>query len=210
MIEHCGNGDACRARRREAISAGGDGGKGDRGEAVSHRKPEAIRVAGRKQQILVAHTSAPDGTHCVDHVTGRQAEAWRDLRLPGLAAAKRGTSRAELGPGGAVNRTVDSPAAKQCSVGGVDNGIKVECRDVAFDNVDAVSHAPWETPGALGASTTMRGRARRRWRRCAGNAPRSNLLQHLPAPQASRPGGEYAPHWHRASRLGGGDGQDLG
>jgi hypothetical protein len=152
MIEHGGDGNACRAGSREAIGSSGDGREGDRCQPMVEGKIETVRVAQREQAILVVCASAPDRTNGVDHIAGGQAEARCDLRLPGLAPAKPGAGRAELRPRGAMDGAIDPATAKQGFVGGIHDGINVEGGDVAFDNGDAVPHGPIETPRALQSS----------------------------------------------------------
>ena len=74
-IEHRLHRDARGALGREAVDAGRDGGKGDRGEPVLAEKLEAVAVAAREQLVLAALAAAPDRAHGVDHMARRQVES---------------------------------------------------------------------------------------------------------------------------------------
>src|SRR5262245_19178150 len=62
------NGDERRALGRKAVSAGRDGGKGDRGEAALGGESETVAITARKQPVFAALTAAPDRTDRMDHV----------------------------------------------------------------------------------------------------------------------------------------------
>jgi hypothetical protein len=69
-------------------------------------------------------------------VTRFQAIAAGDLRLSGRAAAERAAFGQQIGTGGAVNGAVDTAAAEQRFIGGVDDGVDVELGDVAFKGAE--------------------------------------------------------------------------
>ena len=41
-----------------------------------------------------------------------------------------------------MDGTIDPAAAKQCLVGGIDDGVDIELSDVAFDDFNALGHDP--------------------------------------------------------------------
>jgi hypothetical protein len=67
----------------------------------------------------------------VDDEAGWQAIAPRDPGLPGRATAQGPAFGQELVAGGAVDGAVDTTSAEKGRVGGVDDRIDVERRDVA-------------------------------------------------------------------------------
>jgi hypothetical protein len=91
----------------------------------------------------------------------RQAEARRDLRLTGVAAAELGASLGKLRSRSAVDGAADAPARRQHSVGGIDDGVDVEPGDVAFDDLYALAHAPIGDAGDVPIKSCY----------CAGGAP---------------------------------------
>src|SRR5262245_13341158 len=135
------DGDERRPLGRKAVSAGRDGGIGDRGEAVLGDKREAVAIAACEQPAFAALAAAPDGADRVNHMPRLEAEAGRDLGLARRATAERGASRFKLGAGRAVDRAVDAATAEQTPIGGVDDGIDIERGDVALDDFDAVMHS---------------------------------------------------------------------
>src|SRR6185295_15133860 len=89
-------------------------------------------VAGGELLRLAARPAAPDRPDGVDHVPRRQPSRAGDLRIARLAATQVATLGEQLGPGGAVDRAVDAPAAEQRRVGGVDDRVRLGVlRDVA-------------------------------------------------------------------------------
>ena len=62
------------------------------------RERQSVAVAAGEQSVLAPLAAAPDRAYGVDDVTRRQPEAWRDLRLSGVAAAELRACRAKLGP----------------------------------------------------------------------------------------------------------------
>ncbi len=60
----------------------------------------------------------------------RQPKAGRDLGAAGGAAAELFAFREQLRSGGAMDRAVDTAAAEQTPVGGIDDGIDGKRRDV--------------------------------------------------------------------------------
>src|SRR6185437_13791494 len=56
---------------------------------------------------------------------------------PGIAAAKPRAFDAQAGPRGAMNGAVDAASAHELAVGGVDDGVDVERRDVGDDDVES-------------------------------------------------------------------------
>ena len=67
------DGDARGAIRREAIDAGRDRRKGDRGQAMRGGKIERRAIARRQQFIFAFSAAAPHRTDGVDDVFGRAA-----------------------------------------------------------------------------------------------------------------------------------------
>ena len=111
---------------RKAVSAGRDGGIGDRGEAALGGKRETVAVAAREQPVLAALAATPDRADGVDHVARLEAEAGRDLGLTRLATAERGASLFKLGAGRAMDRAIDAAPAKERRIGGVDDGVNAQ------------------------------------------------------------------------------------
>ena len=66
--------------------------------------------------------------------------AWCDLGLAGIAAGKDFAGSAKLRTSRAMNGAVDTAAAEQRLVGGIDDGVDLKLGDVAFDDLDVVEH----------------------------------------------------------------------
>ena len=80
--------------------------------------------------------AAPDRPDRVDDKSGGQTIAARNFRFTGSTTSQCPAFREQFRAGSAVNRAIDSAAAQQASIRGIHNGIDLELRDVAADNVD--------------------------------------------------------------------------
>ena len=78
----------------------------------------------------------PDRSDGVDDESSGQTIATSDFRFTGFTAAKRTAFRKQLRSSGAMNRSVDSAAADKRRVRRVHNGIDLELRDIAADDID--------------------------------------------------------------------------
>jgi hypothetical protein len=67
---------------------------------------------------------------------GRQPIAARDLGVAGGATAERAAFGEQVGARGAMNRAVDATATEQRGIGGVDDRINGERRDVGDDDLE--------------------------------------------------------------------------
>lgn len=129
--------DTRRPIRWKGIDAGRDRRKGKRAKAVCGGKVECGAIT-RGQQFLFARVpSPPDRTDSMNHVPGAQPITARDPCRTGFAAAERAAFGQQIRSGGAVNCAVDPAPAKQCAIGGVDDGVGIERGDVGDANVDA-------------------------------------------------------------------------
>ena len=130
------HGDACGAIGRESINAGRNRRKPDRCKAVGGGKIERRAIARCQQFFLALSAAAPHRTDGVDDMLRRQPIAACDFGRSGRAAAEIFAFRAQLGPGRAMDRAVDTAAAEQGAVRGVDDGIELKRRDVGHANFE--------------------------------------------------------------------------
>src|SRR6266851_3864280 len=72
----------------------------------------------------------------MNHVARGQLIAAGDLGLAGRAALKRSALGEEIGSGRAMDGAVDTAAAQQRSIGGVDDGVDGKPGDVADDDFE--------------------------------------------------------------------------
>jgi hypothetical protein len=122
--------NARRAVDREAIDAGGNGGKRDRGKAVGVAEFNGAAIARRQRVIFALASAMPDRTDGMNHMPHRQPVTSGDFGVAGPAAMERATFGQQLGPGRAMDGAIDTAAAEQRSIGGVDDGVNAECRDI--------------------------------------------------------------------------------
>src|SRR5947207_5293538 len=109
-----------------AVNAAADRRKRDRARAMLDRELQAVAITRCEQLRLTVVAAAPDRTDGVDHMLCRQPVPARDLRLAGLASAEETAFRDELRSRRAMNRAVDTTAAEERTVRGVDDRIDRE------------------------------------------------------------------------------------
>ena len=76
----------------------------------------------------------------MDHMTGLQSIALRDLGLARRAAVQATAFGQKFRSGGTVDRTVDTSTAQQAVVGRVNDGVDIQCRDVGLQDGDVGMH----------------------------------------------------------------------
>ena len=91
-------------------------------------------IAGGEQFILATAAAMPDRPDGMDHVPRRQPIAPGDLGVAGRAAIERAALGEQFGPGGAMDRAVNAAPAEQRRIGGVDDGVNAQRRDVGNDD----------------------------------------------------------------------------
>ncbi len=99
------------------------------------RELQGAGVAGGKRGVLAMAAAVPDRADDVDHMARRQPVTAGDPGIAGVAAAERFTFGEQFGTGRAMDRTVDTAAAEQGGVGGVDDRVDGERGDVGDDDL---------------------------------------------------------------------------
>jgi hypothetical protein len=132
-----GDGDLSGPIGWESIDASRYRRKGDPGKAMLGGKFERAAITGGEQNLLAGAAAAPNRPDGMDDVAGLQIETRRDLSLAGRAAAERKAGLQQLRSGGAVDGAVDAAAAGKLRIGGVDDGVDVQRRDVGDDDFEA-------------------------------------------------------------------------
>src|SRR6266851_3365547 len=115
---------------RKPIGAATDRGKSNRTNSVRSRQIETVPITRRQQVRLSAAAALPHRTHSVNHIFCGKAIAASEPSLTGRAAADLAAFLQELGAGSAMNRAIDSAAAEEGGVRGVDDRVNRELRDV--------------------------------------------------------------------------------
>src|SRR5918999_1549114 len=110
---------------------------------------------------LALAAAAPDGSDGVEDIPRGRGPGGRRLRLPRPAAAEPLAFLQDLRPAGAVDRAVHAPAAEQRLVGGVDDRVRLNLRDVADLGADHARgsfpfHVPSEPYGRKRANSSSR------------------------------------------------------
>jgi len=96
----------------------------------------AALVTVFEQVGLVFVAAVPHGPDRVDHVFRRQPVAAGNLGVAGGAAIQCSAFGQQLGTGCAVNGAIDTTAAEQRIVGGIDDCVHLQCGDVVGNNVN--------------------------------------------------------------------------
>jgi hypothetical protein len=106
---------------------------------------ERAAIAGREQSILVSAAAAPDRPHRMDHMSRPELEARRDLGFAGWATIQRQAGLEKLGAGGPVDGAINAAAAGKARIGGVDDRIDAERRNVGDEDFETGRRdfTPW-------------------------------------------------------------------
>ena len=89
----------------------------------------------RGQRLIFARLSAvPDRTDGMNHMAGRQTVSTADFGFSGIAAVQQTAFRQKLRPCRAMDRAIDAAATEQRRIGGVDDGVNAQGRDVGDDD----------------------------------------------------------------------------
>ena len=107
---------------------------------ILFRQAQGLTVAAGQQFRLALFPVAIDRPDGMNHVTGLQSIAFRDLGLAGRAAVQATAFGQEPRPGGPMDRAVDPAAAQQAVVGCVNDGVDIQCRDVGLQDGDVGMH----------------------------------------------------------------------
>jgi len=136
-------------------------------------------IARREQRVLVALAAAPNRSDGVDDMARLQIEAGRDLGVAGRTAAELAASFEQARTGGAMNGPVDAAAAGKPLIGGVDDRVDVERRDVGDENFETRGRG---FQALAGCFTSMPASAR--W---ATSSPDWNISRTMSQPPMNSP-----------------------
>jgi len=113
---------------------------------VTVTQRERTPVARSQEVRLAVPAATPHRPDRMDHVARGEAEPGRELRVAGRAAPQRLAGVEQGGARGPVDRAVDAAAAEEAPVGGVDDRVDRERRDVGPERLKAGGH---RRPGRL-------------------------------------------------------------
>jgi len=130
---HRGQGDGRGEFERKRIGARADGRKGNGADSVRDRKLERPSIAGCEQLWLTPSAVSSNRSHGVNDIACRQLKAGCYFGVARGAAAQRSTRFEQFGAGCVVNRAIDPTAPEQGGVGGVDDRIDLEGRDIGAE-----------------------------------------------------------------------------
>jgi hypothetical protein len=87
-------------------------------------------IAGRQRLIFALASAVPHRPHGMNHMPCRQTVTFGDFGVAGLAAMEGAALGQQFGAGRAMDRTIDAATAEQRRVGGVDDGVNAQRRDI--------------------------------------------------------------------------------
>jgi hypothetical protein len=138
-LAHLGQGIVAGLDVRVREDAGADGREGNALEVVLHGQLQAPAIAALELVLgVLAAERVPARTHRVYDLVRRQVVALGHLGVARLAAAQPAALVDQVGACCAVDGAVDTAAAQQRLVGGVDDGVDGEGGDVLLDDRDFV------------------------------------------------------------------------
>ena len=126
--------DPRRTIGRKTIDAGGNGRKGNRGEPAGLAKFDRAPITRRQRFVLALAPAVPDRADGMNHMPGRKPIAVGDLGAAGFAAMERAAFDQKRGAGRAMDRTIHATAAEERRIGGVDDSVNAQRRDVGDED----------------------------------------------------------------------------
>jgi hypothetical protein len=112
-IRRHGYRDVSGAIGGETVDAGGNRGEGDRSNAMSLAEFDGAAIARRQGLVFALAPAMPDRADGMDHMPRRQPIPLGDLGVAGRTAMERAAFGQKLGPGRAMDRTIDTAPTKQ-------------------------------------------------------------------------------------------------
>ena len=109
----------------------------------------------------------PHRADCVDDMLRGQAVAAGDLGVTGVATIEGAALGQKLGAGRTMYRAIDTAAAEQRGVGGVDDGVNVERDDIGLAGLAVVRACSTHPRNAASRSSTSSVSCSSAWRRAA-------------------------------------------
>lgn len=132
-------GDAGGAVEGEGINSSADAGEGDGFEFVFPNQPEAVAVAVGEVLVFIIVSAVPHGADGVDDKSRGQIVAGGDLGFAGIASAEGFAVAVQPFPRRAMDGGIHTAPAEQGRIGGIDNGIDRQRRNIALNDFD-LSH----------------------------------------------------------------------
>jgi len=130
------DGNSRRLRNRIAIGTATDRWKCRSLDRVLDREAQGVPITFRQSFCFAVFSSAPKRADGVNDKARPQAITTRQFRFARFTTAEATAFRQQLGPGGAMDCTIDSATAEQRRVRGVYDGIDIERGDVATNDGD--------------------------------------------------------------------------
>lgn len=126
--------------QRIAVNATANGRESDCFNGMLFRKCETDAIARCEQFRLTRVASVPHRPDRVYDILCRQLITARDFCLPGFAAVECAACSQQFRPGRAMYGTVDTTAAEQRRVSGVNDRIDVQRHDVGLQGFQCGGH----------------------------------------------------------------------
>jgi len=123
-----------------AINASADAGEGNGLKAIVGSQLQRMGIAGGEQCRLAVLSIPPNGAYGVDDEAGGEAKARAYFGLPRGAAVECAAIGQQLRTGGAVDGSVNATATQKAAVGGVDNSVDGQCRNVGANGTQRGGH----------------------------------------------------------------------
>lgn len=135
---HCMDGYVGSKIERVAEDSGGDGGEGDRLQAVRLGELQRRAVGAGKLVGFACSAAMPNRANCMDDVTGFEPEAWSNARFASGTRSDRAAGALQIG----MTRCLKDGAAHTASghkllVSGINDGVNVHFRQIAEYDFDA-------------------------------------------------------------------------
>jgi hypothetical protein len=134
-VGRCRDRDLCGTVGRESERAGGNCREGYRRKPIGLAEFDCATITRREVVILTLVATVPDRPNGMNYVPRRQPIAFGDLGIAGFAAMQRAAFGKQFGSSRIMYIAIDAATTKQRRIGGVDDGVNAQGRDVGDDDL---------------------------------------------------------------------------
>jgi hypothetical protein len=145
---------------------------------MTQAKPDRAAITGGKLGIFPATTAMPDRADGVDNMFRSEPVSAGNLGIAGLAAAKHATFVEQLRSRRPVDGTIDAATAQERRIGGVDDSVNAQGRNVSDDDFESLLKAQAEA--AAWTATPLSAKS------CC-NSPAWNISRMMSQPPTNSP-----------------------
>jgi hypothetical protein len=121
-------------------NAGADAGESDAVNIIFDRDFKRTPITGCQQFGFIVVASAPNGAYRMDDEPGGKTVAFSQFSIAGMTAVQLPAFPQKLGSRGTMNSAIDTPAAQEAGIGGINDRIDRERSDIGLFGMNRGRH----------------------------------------------------------------------